>query len=97
MSYFEKHAGVLEYFGKGLQLAGKHPKASLGVLGSLIMLSQIPRMANKALGTYLIGSESNKRKIMNKQTALLQQLTLNTQPVKTKIDPRRIPVREPLI
>lgn len=88
-----KHAGVLSKAKKTIELAGRHPFITLGLLGGGLAMSQVPRIANKMLGLYMITNEPKERKLLKKQMEALNTIAEQTKPVAVSIDERRIPVR----
>lgn len=95
----EKNAsvsGAVKTFGKVLRAAGKHPGITLGALGGAVALSQVPRIANRIIGIYVMSNEPKKRKLMKKQLDALDEMRRNTSPYVIRQDPRAIPIVEDL-
>ena len=92
----EANSKLINAFSKTLSAAGKHPKTTIGLAGGLLLASQIPSLANKALGVYIMRNEPKKRKIMKSQVDILKQIQSNTSPKSIIIDTRKIPIVEDL-
>lgn len=90
---FEKDAGVIKLITKSPKFV-KYPIYTLGLLGAGAAATGI---ANRIHDLYNITSEMRKRKIMHKQTGLLEQIAEQGKKEKKGLSiPKQKPIVKPL-